>query len=177
YAGLTHGRVCLCGNALTSASASQPTCNQACLGNPAQSCGSDTVHMDVHQLLSAPLSNFNIDVPLLIETYKSTNMLFNVTGGNGVTISGTISDGSGDFSLPVSIDTLDHSLQKPGTIVIKASASDSLNGQTRIKGVIIDCPDIVLSTERFTCHVTITMGTNINIQVDAGDGTLIPLNV
>ncbi|XP_052268592.1 uncharacterized protein LOC127869972 [Dreissena polymorpha] len=207
YAGLTHGKLCFCGNNLTSAMVSSSTCGQACTGNSGQLCGSDTVHLNVHQLTLLPMSSLTIDLPgrdcgmismspychvqsdhrpasltidlpAIIETYSSTSVVFNVTGGSDVTIAGSISDGSPGFSLPPSVSWLTHNLQSPGIAVIKATALDSNNktGQTMIKGVTVSCPDVVTSTERFECFVTITMGTNMYIEADLGDGTIVPLN-
>jgi len=55
------------------------------------------------------------------------SLVFNVTGGDAITIEGSSNDGNGDFQLAASDISIGHHFLQPGMTIVKAVAFDNFN--------------------------------------------------
>ncbi|CAC5379027.1 unnamed protein product [Mytilus coruscus] len=181
YAGLTAGKVCLCGQTISSSPTG--TCDVTCPGDVTQTCGTSDIYDSVY---TAPvtMTGFKI-VPAneVMETYALSTINFNITGGTSLIFNGTIYDGGPSFG-PLTTQSVNYNIRRSGEVGITANVTSDietlfdekvLKVQTRVKQLTLSCEETVVMQTRFDCYLTVAMGTNLNISVDMGDGKVYTL--
>ncbi|KAK3095135.1 hypothetical protein FSP39_010684, partial [Pinctada imbricata] len=187
YAGLTAGKVCLCGRVITQGAVADPLCSQPCPGDTSHTCGSPTQPWYV-SVYSTPtiLTGFGILQPGVIETYFDTTVHLNLTSGEVAEINGQFYDGGPKFG-PITDLFTAVSPRKPGLVPFEAQIRDTWNVsasavavikvENRVRLLDLTCPDTIIAEVRFDCYLTVGVGTNMAASIDMGDGTVIPIRL
>ncbi|XP_062611467.1 uncharacterized protein LOC134273293 [Saccostrea cucullata] len=123
---------------------------------------------------------------MLLETFVSQNIYFNLTNGDIQSIVAVTSDNGPDLG-PVTTLSVPIIPRKSRPLQIKATISDTgsktldatqaFKVEARVKLVSLDCPDYAIGNVRFDCFLRIGVGSPISVNVDMGDGSTFSLNV
>ncbi|XP_055995228.1 uncharacterized protein LOC125649388 [Ostrea edulis] len=187
-AGLTAGKICFCGMTTTQPQVAASACVETCVGEAGLKCGTNG-EPPYDSVYTTPVVLYGFQIfpgDMLLETFVSQTLYFNLTTGNIQSILAVTSDGGPDLG-PITTLSVPIVPRRSRPLQIKAKiidiGSEELEStqvfkvQARIKLMTLVCPAYVTGNVQFDCFLRIGVGSAMTVNIDMNDGTKFLLKV